>query len=169
MPSVPQPNDPPARRRRPRWLPYVVAAGAVLGLAVVLHWAVPRESALERFKRQVRDELPVGSTREAVQQWSRRVAGRDAAVEAWDVNGRPEPPQKCLPEVSGMDRADLGSFMELVVPCGTYTVNGQVAENHLWVFLPLDGGGRVKGHYFLTLAELADDEKARRENRQGGP
>src|SRR5262249_42365191 len=91
-----------------------------------------------------------------------------AAVQSWDVNDLPGPPQKCLPEVSGMARADLGSFLELVVPCGTCTANGQVAENHLWVFLPLDGDGRVKGHYFLTLAELADDEKARRGGPGGG-
>jgi hypothetical protein len=153
-----QPNLPTNRPKRSRRLRLLVIAGlVVVVIAAVWLRMATRETPAERFKRQVREELPVGSTTEQVMAWAQRV-GASCSQATWDQALFPPPPSKMLPEVAGVDRTDLGSFMTISLRWGWYTVNGEVSENRMWVFLPLDQGGHVKGHYFMTLAELAEDE-----------
>jgi hypothetical protein len=88
----------------------------------------------------------------------------------YDLKSLAHDSSKSIPELAGLDRADLASFLEVRVPCGSYRVwlTGEVAANHLWVFIPLDEGGRVKGHHFFTLEELAEHERTRFEARARG-
>jgi hypothetical protein len=167
MTDTPHSQLPPADSKGQRHLWIVAIIGLAFCLiALVCSWMMPRDNQLDHLKRQVREEISVGSTREQVEEWARR---KDVKCHycAWPVQDFPPPPQQMLPEVGGVDRADLASFVEIIVPCGTYKVNGSLADNHLWVFLPLDEKGRVKGHHFLTLAELAEDEARRAQARQG--
>jgi hypothetical protein len=70
-----------------------------------------------------------------------------------------------MPEAAGVPWSDLGSFMEVTVPAGWYTVNGQVAQNNLWVYFILNDAGEVVDYHFLTLEELAQIEKQRAEKK----
>jgi len=162
-----QPDQPANEAKRSRRILIVALIGLVAFLMTIGLFRMPhRESRADRFKQEVRRELPVGSTREQVMEWAKG-AGASCSHSSWDAALFPLPPTKMFPEVAGVDRADLGSFMEISMPWGSYTVNGQVAENRMWVFLPLDESGRVKGHYFMTLAELAEDEAKRPQARAG--
>jgi len=145
------------RRRR---LGLGLAVGVALA-AVVFVLTRPKDDPLDRFKREVVAAVPVGASREAAVAWAREM-GTAFPERSYDptVLG---PPGYSIAEVAGVDRADLGSFVEVMIPWGRYRVNGEDAPNQLWVFLPLDVEGRVKGHYFFTLAELAEHERARAE------
>jgi hypothetical protein len=144
------------------WLRSVVAVVLALGLiAVVLYQTSSREDPLARIKRQIQDEIPIGATQEEVKAWTERMGGSPPSFHSWAPVALDENAPKCLPEVSGLERADLAAFAEIRMPWGSYTANDQFAANHLWIFLPLDEDGRVKGWYFMTLADLAEYEKAR--------
>ena len=104
----------------------------------------------------------MGATREQVLVWAEHT-GATSPLREFDVAALPPEPQKTLPELAGLSRSDLRSFIEVVIPCGSYRVwrDGRLAPNQMWVFIPLDEAGRVKGHYFLTLEALAEYERTR--------
>ena len=67
-----------------------------------------------------------------------------------------------FPELAGVPPDQRKLVLDVVIkPCGRYTVRGQVHENQLWVFFPLNDRGEVTGQYFLTLEELAGIEARR--------
>jgi hypothetical protein len=148
-----------SRRRR-----LVLGLSAALCAAVVGYTLTrPKESPLDRFKREVAEAVPVGASRETAVAWAREM-GTAFPERSYEpaVLG---PPGRTIGEIAGMGRADLESFVEATIPWGRYEVNGETAPNQLWVFIPLDADGRVKGHYFYSLAELADYERVRAEAR----
>jgi hypothetical protein len=146
------------RGHRSRHAAMVVCA-CLVALAVVLI-ARPRESPAERFKRQVREAVPVGATRDQAIAWAEQMGTREP-VKEYNMSAVAGESRQFMPEVSGLPRDDLKSFVEVRIPWGSYRVwtNGDVAANTMWVFIPLDEAGRVKGHYFLTLEELAEHER----------
>jgi hypothetical protein len=151
------------KRPRRRWWAWIGLSAAAIGVAipVAVHVLTP-DYPIERLKSQIRSEIPVGSTREQVDAWAVRRLGRHAGV-----NAQPWPAVlkgQTMPEAAGVPWDDVGSMMDVTVPAvGWYTVNGQTARNELMVFITLDAAGRVKGHHFLTLEELAGIERRRRE------
>jgi hypothetical protein len=152
-------------KRRDRWrLP--IFGVAVIGIIVVVDYVTnSRVSRLDRFKSEVRSAIPPGSSLADVKAWANDFSGKQPEVRSWQANLLPNLPQLALPEVAGVSRADLKSYVEVMIPFGRYEVNGEIADNHLWVFLMLDDQQRVKSHHFLTLAELAEHEKRRTEAR----
>jgi hypothetical protein len=128
-------------------------------IALALFLRLTREPQIDRLKRQVREAVPVGATRDQAIAWARRMGAH--SVHECDLSTLLSQPEKTLPEVGGVPRCDLKLFVEVVIPCGAYHVNGELAQNHMWVFLPLDSAGAVTGHYFLTLEELAEHERSR--------
>jgi hypothetical protein len=156
------PEQPPPQKRR-RWRRWAaLAAFLSIGAAIFLVPLFTREAPLDRLKRQIREEVPLGSTRAQVEAWAKRRLGRTPSI------GEPPPEQyrgRTMPEAAGVPWSDLGSFMEVTVPAGWYTVNGQVAQNNLWVYFILNDAGEVVDYHFLTLEELAQIEKQRAEKK----
>jgi len=156
----PETNPCPAQRRRRRWL-WVALAAAVVALAalVVVH-VLTRETPLDRLKRQIRSEVPVGATRARLEKWMMERWGRFP-----HVTEEPLPAGltgSTFPQAAGVPTDQRKLVLDVVIkPCGRYTVGGEVHENQLWVFFPLNDRGEVTGQYFLTLEELADIERHR--------
>ena len=119
-------------------------------------------SSLEPIQWQLRDELPIGSTRYDIEAWAVQHDYR-FRFQSFDLTKLPAPPTKMLQEVSGLPRESMKSFAELVTDWGTYKLwrTGETAGNKLWVYLPVDEEGRVAGHYCLTLEQLAEHERRR--------
>jgi hypothetical protein len=137
----------------------VVVAGLVV---FVLFRPRPLHDPVDRTRADLVEALPVGTDYDAVAAWARQ-AGVPCNRRTGLWPGSPT-----MEELAGLTPAEAGSYVELVVPCGSYRVwrDGSVAANHMWVFLPLDAAGRVRGHHFLTLAELAEHERQRDANRR---
>ena len=113
-----------------------------------------RGAPLNRLKQQIRSEVPVGTTREQVEHWAQKQWGQapHITMEPLPVRGT----LHTLPESAGVP-ADQRKFVldVLITHCGWYTVRGEVHENQLWAFFPLNEQGEVTGQYFLTLEDLA--------------
>jgi hypothetical protein len=154
-----QPTGQSRNRKLHRRLPVVAVFTCAAALALIAIFR-PGESPTERFKRQVREAVPVGATRDQAIAWAERMGARQP-VKEYDMSAVAGEPRQFMPEVSGLPRSDLKSFVEVSVPWGSYRVwtNGEMATNVMWVFIPLDESGRVKGHYFLTLEEMAEHER----------
>lgn len=162
----------PATRRARRIGPIAFVIVALAGLAVLaplFRGQRPSVSSVEPIRQQLRDELPVGSTRYDIEAWAVQHDYR-FRFQSFDLTKLPAPPTKMLQEVSGLPRESMKSFAELVTDWGTYKLwrTGETAINKLRVFLPVDGEGRVTGHYCLTLEQLADHERHRELARQAG-
>jgi hypothetical protein len=135
----------------------LTAALVAVGVAALIYAATrPQEKPEERFRRQVEQEVPVGASRAQAVAWARRM-GTEFPVQSYST--APLKPDKTAPEVAGMSRAELQSFIKVQIPWGTRPAGGKVVADKLWVFMPLDDLGRVRGHYFLTLTELAEYER----------
>jgi len=119
-------------------------------------WLLTREGHQERFRREVQEAVPIGTSKEDAVAWATPRAAI-VEVQSWDPSRNPG--NKYFPEVAGVARADLRSFIEITIPLGRRLISGQYCEDWLWVYLPLDENGRVKGHYFLTLSQLAEYER----------
>jgi hypothetical protein len=146
----------------------IVAILLVCFVAVGIFLAIrPRESPAERFKGQVREAVPVGASREQAIAWAEQMGAREP-VKEYDMSAVAGESRRFMPEVAGLPRNDLKLFVEVRIPWGSYRVwrNGEVAANVMWVFIPLDEGGRVTGHYFLTLEELAEHERVTMQAKQ---
>lgn len=157
MQPTPQPR-PPRRdwRRRWAWIVFpVIAAG--LTAAALLH-IFTRAAPLDRLKDQIRSEVPVGSTCEQVDAWAKERWGQTAHVSEEPFPGETG---HTLPEAAGVPDGQRKTVLDVTIPCGQYRIRGEVAPNHLGAFFPLDDDGRVTGHYFLTLEELAAIERRR--------
>jgi hypothetical protein len=139
----------------------VLFALAVL-FAVIVLAVRNREDPAERFRRQVRNEVPAGTAQAELLAWAERVGG-DSTTHSYDLASLPAPPGKTLPEVAGLSRDELASFVQVRIPWGYYRVwqTGSIAANQMWVFFPMDPAGRVTGHHFFTLEELAGVERER--------
>ena len=144
-------NKKPPRRRR--WLLWLALSVAVVLTAAALIHVFTRDTALERLKRQIRSEVPVGSTREQVEAWAKEnLSGQLPGV----VD--PPPDAAAAPtwlELAGVPPERRGTVLHIVMPCGRYTVRGKVEQNEMSAFFTLNAQGEVTGHYFLTLEELA--------------
>ena len=98
-----KPGDSIARSERQWRFRLAAIVVAVVSLIVVaVRWSQPREPPLDRFKRQLRSELPVGASRADIATWAQHVVGRTPRVESWGVESLPNPPQRVLPEVAGV-------------------------------------------------------------------
>jgi hypothetical protein len=152
------PARPPAQRK-----PWGTILGIVLLVALFLFILVRhfwREDPLEQFRRDVLATLPIGTPQADVVAWAQR-QGVNSPLRSWNLDDPGLLPGRTFPEAAGMPREDLVSFVEVGIPWGTYTVRNEVGDNRLWTFVTFDKEGRVKGHYFLTLEQLAAIEQAR--------
>lgn len=131
-----------------------LAMGAVLWIVLAL-----QAKSVDRLRQELEREVPIGSPMGAVNIWAAK-HGRSAALRTIDPATLPGPK---LYTVAGFAEDDLRSFAEVDLPWGHYSVNGTIARNHLWVFIIFDEHGLVKGYRFLTLAELAEHERGKRD------
>lgn len=120
------------------------------------------EPPVEQLRRQLREQVPAGAGRDEIATWAEWVGGT-VTTHGYAPADLPAPPQTTLAEVIGLSRAELASFVQVLIPWGRYRVwrDGSMADNHLWVLFPLDPTGRVTGHHLLTLEELAEIERRR--------
>jgi hypothetical protein len=142
-------------RRRRWWILIAVAAVVCLTTAVLVH-IFRRDAPLNRLKQQVCREVPVGSTRAQVEAWAKtRLNGQIPTLITEPLPD--DSPGSSWRELAGVPRDQRGTVLMVTVPCGWYTVpvHGEVAQNQLWAFFPLNGQGEVTGQYFLTLEDLA--------------
>jgi hypothetical protein len=156
----PTTNNLPPQKRRQWWTWFAFAAVLIcLTTAVVIH-VLSRDTPINRLKQQIRTDIPVGSTREQVESWAKRKWGM---IPNTTVITPPEGPGINIWEEAGVPRSHQGPVMQVTIPSvGRYTTPlGEVAQNNLWVFLPLNEQGQVTGWYFLTLEELAAIEQKR--------
>jgi hypothetical protein len=151
------------KQRWRRWLAVVAAVIFVAATAAVLVHYLTRESELDRLKREIRAEVPLGSTIGQVAAWYQRRLGRvlqdNRGPYAEKYRGT------TLPEAAGVPWKDVASVVDVTVPCGWYVVNGRVGPNHLWVFFTFNEAGQVVDYHFLTLEELARIEQGREKQR----
>ena len=94
-------NSPP--RNRKRWWMWFTFAAVLLSLttAVVLH-VLSSDTPINRLKRQIRIDVPVGSTREQVEFWGQRNWGTIASTTI--ITPPPEGPGINIYEEAGVAR-----------------------------------------------------------------
>jgi hypothetical protein len=159
----------PTRTRRPRWRLALFGLVLLGSLAIALFLSWHREPEGDRFKRDLREAIPVGATRQQAEEWAEQ-RGIHHSVNGLDPATLPaeDSEAKFFPQVAGLNQHEVKSFVEFLVPWGSYRVwlTGETAPNQLWVFLPLDETGRVTGHRFFTLGDLAEYERVRIEARR---
>lgn len=162
MTETPRPSKP----RRPRWRSALLGFVLIGSLATALSLSRNHEPESDRFKRELREAIPVGATRRQVEEWAERM-GVQHSVKGLDPSTLPaeDAEPRFFLQVAGLNRDEAKSFVEFLVPWGSYRVwrSGKTAPNQLWVFLPLDETGHVTGHHFFTLEELAEHERLRAE------
>ena len=152
-------NSSPQKWRLP-WTWTAFAAVAIcLTTAVVIH-VLSRETLVNRIKKQIRSDIPIGSTREQIQSWAQHNWGQTPTIQTPLPRGRPG---YTMLETAGIPASEEKQVITIVIPSvGRYTTPfGEGAQNQLWVFFTLNEAGQVTGHYFLTLEELAAIEQKR--------
>ncbi len=129
------------------------AAVLVCLTAAVLFHVFTRDAPLSRLKQQIRDELPVGSTRAQVEAWAKeRLNGQLPAV-----SGDPPPDGFGRPtwlDLAGVPPEQRGTVLCIDVPCDWYMVRGEIAPNQLFVFFPLNGARRSGGPILSYLGRV---------------
>jgi hypothetical protein len=147
-----------------RWPAAVLLVVFVCGVIALVLVTRPKLTPLERLQRELREAVPIGAKQAEVAAWARRVGGT-FRLSSYDPALLPPEPEKTFPELAGLSRAELASFIEVRLAWGEYRVwhDGTRAKNELCVLMPLDPDGRVLGYHFLTLEELATIERKRLE------
>jgi hypothetical protein len=141
-------------RRRSLWL---CAAAAILFLGAAALWSYQSDSSQkERLRQQVRTQVPIGSSRQHVEQWAQRELGSKPSLQEEPPAKRPA--GRTLARVAGVPEAEQDVYLMVTIPMEPRFISGRWGPNQMWVFLPLDAPGNVRGHYFLTLDELAKIE-----------
>ena len=156
----PTTNNSPPQKRRQWWTWFAFAAVlACLTVAVVIHH-LSRETPINRLKRQIRSDIPIGSTGEQVESWAQANLG---TIPTTTPMTAPSGPGINIWDAAGIPRSQQGSVTAVTIPSvGRYTTPfGEVAQNNMWVFFTLNDTGQVTGQYFLTLEELAAIEQKR--------
>ena len=141
-------------RRKVLWL---CAAAAILFLGAAALWSFQSDASQKvRLRQQVRTQVPIGSSRQHVEEWAQREFGRKPSLQGEPATRRLV--GRTLARAAGVPEAEQEVYLMLTVPLEARLINGHWGANHMWVILPLDASGNVRGHYFLTLDELAKIE-----------
>jgi hypothetical protein len=140
-----------------RKLFWIGAAAALFCLAGVALWSYQSDAfQKERIRQQVRAQVPIGSSRQHVEEWAQREFGRKPSLQGEPATRRLV--GRTLARAAGVPEVQQEVYLMLTVPLEPRLINGHWGPNHMWVLLPLDAPGNVRGHYFLTLDELAKIE-----------
>jgi hypothetical protein len=158
-------NSSPQKRRQ--WWTWFAFASVLICLttAVVIH-VLSRETPINRLKRQIRIDVPIGLTREQVESWAQRSLGQTPSIQTPLPPGHPG---HTISETAGIPASEQQVLVIVIPSVGRYTTPlGEIAQNQLWVFFTLDEAGQVTGQYFLTLEELAAIEQKRLRPERAG-
>lgn len=111
----------------------------------------PFNGDLEKAKRTVREELPLGSKRERVIYWVSATLGEGTQLitdlKPWGSR------DKTLAQEAGCPDDEVSSCLGFTVILPPADFQGELAENYVFVLILLNPAQEVRGYFFLTYRE----------------